>query len=168
MNLAIEIKKDVADTLEDDGLNLQAINHIIFSHHHWDHTGDTTKIPSSTSLINVDVRSVFKPVRATVPYFEDNDNAGCFIQIASASALRPRPEMTWYGASRAAINTATKALAVEYASKNLRFNSISPTLSLTSMTHNLFKNQDGKNHMPPHYLLAACAVRKTWPTLAAS
>ncbi|RFU28568.1 hypothetical protein B7463_g7786, partial [Scytalidium lignicola] len=51
LNLEILCEKDTADILRENGTAPEDISAIIFSHHHWDHVGDTTKFPSSTSII---------------------------------------------------------------------------------------------------------------------
>ena len=50
-DLIIQVQKDTADILEEANLHPSEINGIIFSHHHWDHVGDVTKFPWSTSII---------------------------------------------------------------------------------------------------------------------
>jgi len=44
-------EKNVADILYASGIKLESINTIIWSHHHWDHTGDPGSFPSTTNLI---------------------------------------------------------------------------------------------------------------------
>lgn len=51
IGIDIKVEKDVSEILKDNGLPLANINHIILSHHHWDHVGDPSKFPASTSLI---------------------------------------------------------------------------------------------------------------------
>ncbi|WKT45247.1 Short-chain dehydrogenase/reductase SDR [Fusarium oxysporum f. sp. vasinfectum] len=69
-------------------------------------------------VMNVNVKSV---------YFSTN--------VASTAGIRPRPELTWYNASKAAVINATKTMAVEYGPKQIRFNSVSPVVGSTGMTH---------------------------------
>lgn len=45
------VRKDVVDILSEHGVSPSSIDAVIFSHHHWDHGGDMTKFPSSTSII---------------------------------------------------------------------------------------------------------------------
>ncbi|KFZ03110.1 hypothetical protein V502_11228 [Pseudogymnoascus sp. VKM F-4520 (FW-2644)] len=45
------IEKDVPEILEEGGLDLKEVNAVIWSHHHWDHTGDVSKFPSTTELV---------------------------------------------------------------------------------------------------------------------
>ncbi|KEF52521.1 uncharacterized protein A1O9_11363 [Exophiala aquamarina CBS 119918] len=49
----VEVRKDVVETLTENGIDVQAgaINSVIWSHWHYDHTGDPSKFPASTSLI---------------------------------------------------------------------------------------------------------------------
>ncbi|KAJ1303845.1 hypothetical protein OPQ81_008265 [Rhizoctonia solani] len=46
----IEVTKNVSDILIEHGIPLDSISTIIWSHHHWDHTGDPSLFPETTSL----------------------------------------------------------------------------------------------------------------------
>ncbi|KAG8741967.1 hypothetical protein FRC10_002233 [Ceratobasidium sp. 414] len=46
----IDVEKDVSEILVEHGVPLKSINTVIWSHHHWDHTGDPSLFPSTTSL----------------------------------------------------------------------------------------------------------------------
>ena len=48
-NLSIE--KGIAEILHEGGIDPKEVQAIIWSHHHWDHTGDPSTFPPSTSLI---------------------------------------------------------------------------------------------------------------------
>jgi glyoxylase-like metal-dependent hydrolase (beta-lactamase superfamily II) len=63
----IKVEKDVKMILEEGGVNLTGIEGVIWSHWHWDHTGDPSTFPSSTALI---VGPGFK--EAFVPGFPAN------------------------------------------------------------------------------------------------
>lgn len=45
------VEKDVAQTLEENGVPNKNIEAVIWSHYHWDHTGDPSRFPGSTALI---------------------------------------------------------------------------------------------------------------------
>lgn len=59
-------------------------------------------------VMNVNVKSVYFSTSVLLPYFLENKRPGSFIQIASTAGVRPRPRLTWYNASKAAIISATK------------------------------------------------------------
>ncbi|KAL3443631.1 hypothetical protein BJX65DRAFT_195134 [Aspergillus insuetus] len=85
--------------------------------------------------MNVNVRSIFLSTSVLVPYFVQNNRPGCFVQISSTAAIRPRPGLTWYNASKAAVSNATKTMAVEYGPKKIRFNCVCPVVGSTGLTH---------------------------------
>ncbi|CAK7242820.1 MAG: hypothetical protein STHCBS139747_004322 [Sporothrix thermara] len=86
-------------------------------------------------VFNVNVKSVYISTNVLLPYFLDNKRPGSFIQVASTAGIRPRPRLTWYNASKAAVINATKTMAVEYGPHNIRFNAVSPVVGSTGMTH---------------------------------
>ncbi|OJJ46668.1 hypothetical protein ASPZODRAFT_132776 [Penicilliopsis zonata CBS 506.65] len=47
----VKVEKDVAGILDEHGYPREQIEAIIWSHHHWDHVGDPSTFPASTSLI---------------------------------------------------------------------------------------------------------------------
>jgi NAD(P)-dependent dehydrogenase (short-subunit alcohol dehydrogenase family) len=83
--------------------------------------------------MNVNVLSVFLSTSVIIPYFLENKKPGNFIQISSTAAIRPRPNLTWYNASKAAVSNATKTLAVEFGPSNIRFNAVCPVVGSTGM-----------------------------------
>ncbi|KJZ75750.1 hypothetical protein HIM_04907 [Hirsutella minnesotensis 3608] len=82
----------------------------------------------------VNVKSIFLSSAVITPYFLKESRPGCFIQVASTAGIRPRPRLTWYNASKGAVITATKSMAVEYAPKHIRFNAVSPVVGVTNLT----------------------------------
>ncbi|KAI4125872.1 MAG: hypothetical protein LQ338_004037 [Usnochroma carphineum] len=51
LGVSVTVEKGVADILKDGGVDPQSINAIIWSHYHWDHTGDPSTFPHSTDLV---------------------------------------------------------------------------------------------------------------------
>ncbi|KAH8894529.1 Metallo-hydrolase/oxidoreductase [Thozetella sp. PMI_491] len=49
--IEIEVERDVVDILADGGVKGEDIEAVVFSHHHWDHIGDMSKLPASTDII---------------------------------------------------------------------------------------------------------------------
>lgn len=83
--------------------------------------------------INANVKSIYLSSSVFVPYFLTTKRPGCFIQISSTAALRPRPGLTWYNASKAAVSNASKTMAVEYGPNQIRFNCVCPVVGSTGM-----------------------------------
>ncbi|KAF7365240.1 Metallo-beta-lactamase superfamily protein [Mycena venus] len=47
---AMPVDRDITEQLVDDGVDLESISTVIWSHAHFDHTGDMSKLPASTEL----------------------------------------------------------------------------------------------------------------------
>jgi metal-dependent hydrolase (beta-lactamase superfamily II) len=45
------VGKNTSEILEAHGVPLTSINSVIWSHYHWDHTGDVSLFPTTASLI---------------------------------------------------------------------------------------------------------------------
>jgi NAD(P)-dependent dehydrogenase (short-subunit alcohol dehydrogenase family) len=83
-------------------------------------------------VFNVNVKSIYHATHIIVPYQQEKKTGGVWINVASTAGSRPRPGLTWYSASKAAVIIATKSLAVDYAKDNIRFNSVSPAVGLAT------------------------------------
>ena len=92
-------------------------------------------------VFNVNVKSIFHMVQAVVPAMRDN-GGGLIINIGSTAGIRPRPGLSWYNASKGAVNTLSKSLAVELAPWKIRVNSICPVMSVTGMFQDFIGGKD--------------------------
>ena len=91
-------------------------------------------------VFRVNVKSIYWSAHAVVPLMREQ-GGGSFINIASTAGLRPRPGLTWYNASKGAVITMSKSMAVELAPDNIRVNAICPVVGETGMT-SLFMGGD--------------------------
>jgi 3-oxoacyl-[acyl-carrier protein] reductase len=83
-------------------------------------------------LLGVNVRSIFHTARAIVPGMRER-GGGVILNIASTAGVSPRPGLTWYNASKGWVITATRSMAVELASDNIRVNAINPVAGETPL-----------------------------------
>jgi 3-oxoacyl-[acyl-carrier protein] reductase len=83
-------------------------------------------------ILAVNVKSVFLSARHCVPVFR-RQGGGNFVNIASTAGLRPRPGLTVYNASKGAVVTMTKSMAVEYAAERIRVNCLCPVAGETPL-----------------------------------
>ncbi|MDD1502520.1 glucose 1-dehydrogenase [Lysinibacillus sp. CNPSo 3705] len=83
-------------------------------------------------LMDVNVKSLFITTKAVVPYMKEL-HKGSIITIASISAVRPRPGLQAYIASKGAAESFTRALALELAPCQIRVNTIHPGPADTQM-----------------------------------
>ncbi|KIW88412.1 uncharacterized protein Z519_10981 [Cladophialophora bantiana CBS 173.52] len=92
----------------------------------------------------VNFKSIYLSVAVIVPWMKEHKSGGSFINIASTGATRPKPRLTWYNGTKAAVCCASRSLAQEYAPNNIRFNSICPQFASTGLSHKFL----GKENTP--------------------
>lgn len=83
-------------------------------------------------VYNVNVKSIFFMTHAVVPLMRKN-GGGVILNVGSTAGIRPRPGLTWYNGSKAAVNIISKSMAVELGPDKIRVNSICPVLGETGM-----------------------------------
>jgi 3-oxoacyl-[acyl-carrier protein] reductase len=80
----------------------------------------------------VNVKGVFFGCQAVVPVFRAH-GGGVIINIGSTAGLRPRPGLSAYNATKAAVHSLTKTLAVELAPDRIRVCAIAPVATDTPL-----------------------------------
>jgi 3-oxoacyl-[acyl-carrier protein] reductase len=80
----------------------------------------------------VNVKGVFFGCQAVVPVFRQQ-GGGVIINIGSTAGLRPRPGLSAYNATKGAVHTLTKALAVELGGDRIRVCAIAPVATDTPL-----------------------------------
>ena len=83
-------------------------------------------------LLSVNTKALFLTSKAVVPTMKAQGK-GAIINIASISAVRPRPGLSAYITSKGAALAFTQALAIELATHNIRVNAINPGPADTAM-----------------------------------
>ena len=58
---------------------------------------------------------------------------GSIINMGSTAGIRPRPGLTWYNASKGAVNLLSRSMAVELAPDKIRVNCIAPVMGATGL-----------------------------------
>jgi 3-oxoacyl-[acyl-carrier protein] reductase len=80
----------------------------------------------------VNVKSIFLMTKAIVPHFRAR-GGGVILNIGSTAGIRPRPGLTWYNASKGAVNLLSKSMAVELAPDRIRVNALAPVAGETPL-----------------------------------
>ena len=80
----------------------------------------------------INVKSIFLMTNAIVPIMR-KQGSGNIINIGSTAGVRPRPGLTWYNASKGAVDLVSKSMAVELAPDKIRVNCIAPVMGETGL-----------------------------------
>ena len=83
-------------------------------------------------IFAVNAKSVFFSAKYLVPIMKAQEG-GAILNVASTAGISPRPNLSWYNASKGWMISATKAMAVELAAKNVRVNAIAPVAGETPL-----------------------------------
>src|SRR6266487_3097185 len=83
-------------------------------------------------LMAVNVKSIFLFAHAVVPLMR-KQKSGVIINIGSTAGIRPRPGLTWYNASKGAVNLMSRSMALELAPDRIRVCALAPTIGETAL-----------------------------------
>ncbi len=83
-------------------------------------------------IFRVNAKSVYLSATAIIPHFKAR-KSGTILNIASTAGVSPRPNLTWYNASKGWMITATKSMAIELAEYSIRVNAINPVAGETPL-----------------------------------
>ncbi len=83
-------------------------------------------------IFAVNVKAIYLTSQAVAPAMLER-GSGVILNTSSTAALRPRPGLAWYNASKGAVNLLTKSLAIEFAPRNIRVNALCPVAGETGM-----------------------------------
>ena len=93
-------------------------------------------------MFELNIASVLRLIRLTVPKMIDRGEGGSIINIASIAGLRPQPGGLLYSATKAALIMMTRNWALEFGRHNVRVNAIAPGLIQTDFSEYFWKNEN--------------------------
>ena len=88
------------------------------------------------AVLDTNVRGAFNMARAVVPHMIVQ-RAGCIVNLSSVAGEKGGRGQTNYAASKGAINSFTRALAVELAPRRIRVNAVAPGVIETEMSQDV-------------------------------
>jgi len=93
-------------------------------------------------MVDVNVKSALRLVRAIVPGMIERGRGGCVINIVSIAGLRPQYQGLLYSFTKAGLIMMTKSWAQEFAEHNIRVNAIAPGLIKTDFSAYFHENPE--------------------------
>lgn len=83
-------------------------------------------------MFAINVKSIYLMTQATLPVMRQQGR-GVILNIGSTAGIRPRPGLSWYNASKGAVNVLSKSMAAELGPENIRVNVICPVMGVTGL-----------------------------------
>lgn len=93
---------------------------------------DTISEDDFDRVFAVNCKSVYLIARALTSHMKAR-KTGSILNVASTAGVSPRPNLSWYNASKGWMNTATKSMAVELAPFGIRVNALNPVAGETPL-----------------------------------
>ena len=93
----------------------------------------------------VNVKSIYHMTQAVLPLMRERrsgKSAGSIINIGSTAGIRPRPGLSWYNASKGAVNILSKSMAAELGPDNIRVNAVCPVMGATGLIEQFLGTAD--------------------------
>ncbi len=91
-------------------------------------------------VMRLNVESVVHVLQAVAPHLLER-GAGSVINVASVAGLGATPALSPYGASKAALISLTRSLAIEWAARGVRVNALCPGWTATDLNRNLWEDE---------------------------
>ena len=83
-------------------------------------------------IYEVNIKAIYRTAKELVPLMKAA-GTGAILNMASTAGVSPRPNLTWYNASKGWVITATRSMAVELAASGVRVNALNPVAGETPM-----------------------------------
>ena len=94
-----------------------------------------------TKVMRLNTDSVVHVCQAVAPHLLER-GAGSVINVVSVAALGGTPALSPYGASKAAVLSLTRSLAMEWGPAGVRVNALCPGWTATELTRDLWQNDE--------------------------
>jgi 3-oxoacyl-[acyl-carrier protein] reductase len=93
----------------------------------------------------VNVKSIYFMTQAVLPLMReraDGKKGGSIVNIGSTAGIRPRPGLSWYNASKGAVNLLSKSMAAELGPEQIRVNAVCPVMGATGLIEQFLGTAD--------------------------
>ncbi|XKL60849.1 hypothetical protein PGB90_007906 [Kerria lacca] len=109
-------------------------------------------------MFNVNVKSLINVSQVVIKGMITRNEGGSIVNISSQASKLALWNHTLYGATKAAVDSITKAMALEVGQHNIRVNAVNPTVVMTDMGRKVWsdpqKNQPLLDRIPLHKFAA--------------
>lgn len=130
----VTVRADI-DALVQRALHEQGRIDVVVNNAGWTHRNQPLlDVDEATfdRVFNINVKSIYHMTHAVLPAMRQQ-GGGVILNIGSTAGIRPRPGLTWYNASKGAVNLLSKSMAVELGPEGIRVNAICPVIGETAL-----------------------------------
>ncbi len=108
-------------------------------------------------ILNVNLQGTFLCSREALRHFLSRPGGGVIVNNTSVHELIPKPQYLSYSASKGAIENMTRTLALEYADRGIRVNSVGPGAVVTPINSAWIDNPEARAAVESHIPMGRAA-----------
>ena len=109
-------------------------------------------------VLNVNLRGAFLCARAAIRHFLSRPGGGVVLNNSSVHEIIPKPKYLPYSISKGGMENLTKSLALEYADRGIRVNSVGPGAVVTPINSAWTNNEKARKEVESHIPMGRAAV----------
>lgn len=102
------------------------------------------------AVLAVNLRGAYLCAREAIRHFLARDKPGVILNVSSVHETIPKPRFVGYAASKGGMQNLTRTLALEFASRGIRVNSIGPGATITPMNRSWVEDPEKKKMVEQH------------------
>ncbi|MBD2507659.1 glucose 1-dehydrogenase [Nostoc muscorum FACHB-395] len=118
-------------------------------------------------VIAVNLRGAYLCARETIKHLLSLNRSGVIINISSVHEIIPRPMYISYSISKGGMENLTKTLALEYANRGIRVNSIAPGATITPINQDWIDDPEKKAIVESHIPMGRAGTSEEMAAAAA-
>lgn len=117
-----------------------------------------TKTEDFERVIAVNLKGAYLCSREVIRHFLSRGEGGVIINISSVHEIIPKPKYLSYSVSKGGMQNLTRTLALEYAARNIRVNSVAPGATITPINIAWINDPEIKAEVESHIPLGRAAI----------
>lgn len=102
------------------------------------------------NVLAVNLRGAFIASKIVINHFLEKEKPGIIINISSVHQLIPKPQYLSYSISKGGMQNLTRTLALEYAGRDIRVNSVGPGATITPINRSWIDDPKKKEEVAKH------------------
>jgi glucose 1-dehydrogenase len=111
---------------------------------------DELSVAEFDRILGVNLRGTFLCAREALRHFLSRGGGGVILNNSSVHEMIPKPKYLSYSISKGGMENLTKTLALEYASRGIRVNSVAPGAIVTPINKAWIDNPDAREVVESH------------------
>ena len=108
-------------------------------------------------VLNVNLRGTFVCCREAIRHFLSRPGGGVIVNNTSVHEMIPKPGYLPYAVSKSGLEGLTRTLALEYADRGIRVNSVGPGATITPINNAWIENPSARRTVESHIPMARAA-----------